>query len=88
MLPPNPAWTLNQISLIWESRFHQNAACSCDRRFPVEALAADVEIRFVDLPTIEGATGRFLLQQMASVAELDAGMRRAWSGSARASANQ
>ena len=30
--------------------------------------------RFVDMPTIEGATGRFLLQQMASVAELEAGM--------------
>jgi Resolvase, N terminal domain len=26
------------------------------------------------MPTIEGATGRFLLQQMASVAELEAGM--------------
>jgi DNA invertase Pin-like site-specific DNA recombinase len=37
-------------------------------------LEADVEIRFVDLPSIEGATGRFILQQMASVAELGAGM--------------
>ena len=36
--------------------------------------AANVEIRFVDLPSIEGATGRFLLQQMVSVAELEAGM--------------
>jgi DNA invertase Pin-like site-specific DNA recombinase len=42
--------------------------------FLSKLLAADVEIRFVDLPTIEGATGRFLLQQMASVAELEAGM--------------
>jgi hypothetical protein len=31
-------------------------------------------MRFADLPQIEGATGRFLLQQMASVAELEAGM--------------
>jgi DNA invertase Pin-like site-specific DNA recombinase len=36
--------------------------------------AANVEIRFVDLPQVEGATGKFLLQQMVSVAELEAGM--------------
>ena len=42
--------------------------------FLSKLLAADVEIRFVDLPTIEGATGRFMLHQMASVAELEAGM--------------
>jgi hypothetical protein len=38
--------------------------------FLSKLLAADVEIRFVDMPTIEGATGRFLLHQMASVASL------------------
>jgi DNA invertase Pin-like site-specific DNA recombinase len=42
--------------------------------FLSKLLAADVEIRFVDLPAIEGATGKFLLHQMASVAELEAGM--------------
>jgi DNA invertase Pin-like site-specific DNA recombinase len=42
--------------------------------FLSKLLEAGVEIRFVDLPTIEGATGRFMLQQMASVAELEAGM--------------
>jgi DNA invertase Pin-like site-specific DNA recombinase len=42
--------------------------------FLSKLVAADVEIRFVDLPAIEGATGRFLLHQMASVAELEAGM--------------
>jgi DNA invertase Pin-like site-specific DNA recombinase len=42
--------------------------------FLSKLLAADVEIRFADLPAIEGATGRFLLHQMASVAELEAGM--------------
>jgi DNA invertase Pin-like site-specific DNA recombinase len=42
--------------------------------FLSKLLAADVEIRFIDLPIIEGATGRFLLQQMASVAALEAGM--------------
>jgi DNA invertase Pin-like site-specific DNA recombinase len=42
--------------------------------FLSKLLAADVEIRFVDLPTIEGTTARFLLQQMASVADLEAGM--------------
>jgi DNA invertase Pin-like site-specific DNA recombinase len=37
-------------------------------------LEAGVEVRFADLPEIEGATGRFLLQQMVAVAELEAGM--------------
>ncbi len=37
-------------------------------------LEAGVDIRFADLPAIEGATGRFILQQMAAVAELEAGM--------------
>ena len=36
-------------------------------------LEAGVDVRFADLPSIEGATGRFMLQQMASVAELEAG---------------
>jgi DNA invertase Pin-like site-specific DNA recombinase len=37
-------------------------------------LQANVDVRFADLPQIEGATGRFLLQQMVAVAELEAGM--------------
>ncbi|XIA67888.1 recombinase family protein [Bradyrhizobium sp. TZ2] len=37
-------------------------------------LEAGVDIRFADLPTIEGPTGRFMLQQMAAVAELEAGL--------------
>ena len=37
-------------------------------------LDAGVDVRFADLPRVEGATGRFLLQQMAAVAELEAGM--------------
>src|ERR1700722_1159326 len=37
-------------------------------------LEAGVDVRFADLPQIEGATGRFLLQQMVAVAELGAGM--------------
>ncbi len=37
-------------------------------------LEAGVDVRFADLPQIEGATGRFMLQQMVSVAELEAGM--------------
>jgi len=37
-------------------------------------LESGVDVRFCDLPKIEGAVGRFLLQQMASVAELEAGM--------------
>lgn len=37
-------------------------------------LESGVEVRFCDLPQIEGPTGRFMLQQMASVAELEAGL--------------
>lgn len=37
-------------------------------------LVAGVDVRFCDLPQIEGPTGRFLLQQMMSVAELEAGL--------------
>src|SRR5260221_5193635 len=36
-------------------------------------LEAGVDVRFADLPLIEGATGKFLLQQMAAVAEPVAG---------------
>lgn len=37
-------------------------------------LESGVEVRFCDLPHLEGATGRFMLTQMAAVAELEAGM--------------
>lgn len=37
-------------------------------------LDAGVEVRFCDLPQIEGPTGRFMLQQLAAVAELEAGL--------------
>src|ERR1700745_3699429 len=37
-------------------------------------LEAGVDVRFADLPQIEGATGRVLLQQLVAVAELEAGM--------------
>ncbi len=42
--------------------------------FLSKLLAANVEIRFVDLPQIEGPAGKFMLHQMAAVAELEAGM--------------
>jgi DNA invertase Pin-like site-specific DNA recombinase len=42
--------------------------------FLARLLDAGVEVRFADLPQIEGATGRFMLQQMVAVAELEAGM--------------
>ena len=37
-------------------------------------LASGVDVRFCDLPEASGATGRFKLQQMAAVAELEAGL--------------
>jgi DNA invertase Pin-like site-specific DNA recombinase len=47
-------------------------------------LDSEVEILFCDLPKIEGPTGRFLLRQMASVAELEADLISARTKSALA----
>lgn len=51
-------------------------------------LDANVDVRFADLPQIEGATGRFLLQQMVAVAELEAGMISARTKAALAAAKR
>lgn len=51
-------------------------------------LEAGVDVRFADLPQIEGATGRFLLQQMVAVAELEAGMISARTQAALAAAKE
>ncbi len=42
--------------------------------FLTRLIEAGVDVRFCDMPKIEGPAGRFMLQQMASVAELEAGM--------------
>jgi DNA invertase Pin-like site-specific DNA recombinase len=42
--------------------------------FLTRLIEAGVDVRFCDLPKIEGPAGRFMLQQMAAVAELEAGM--------------
>ncbi len=56
------------------------AAQEKDRDYPARSVAflsrlleAGVDVRFADLPMIEGATGKFLLQKMAAVAEVEAG---------------
>lgn len=49
-------------------------------------LDAGVDVRFADLPAIEGPTGRFMLQQMAAVAELEAGLISARTKAALAAA--
>ena len=51
-------------------------------------LEAGVDVRFTDLPAIEGATGKFLLQQMAAVAEIVAGMISARTKAALAAAKR
>jgi DNA invertase Pin-like site-specific DNA recombinase len=51
-------------------------------------LDAGVDVRFADLPAIEGATGRFMLQQMVAVAELEAGMISARTKAALAAAKR
>ncbi len=49
-------------------------------------LESGVEVLFCDLPQMEGPTGRFMLQQMAAVAELEAGMISARTKAALAAA--
>ncbi|HWM46183.1 MAG TPA: recombinase family protein [Xanthobacteraceae bacterium] len=51
-------------------------------------LEAGVDVRFADLPAIEGPTGRFMLQQMAAVAELEAGLISARTKAALAAAKR
>jgi DNA invertase Pin-like site-specific DNA recombinase len=51
-------------------------------------LEAEVDVRFADLPQIEGPTGRFLLQQMVAVAEMEAGMISARTKAALAAAKR
>lgn len=42
--------------------------------FMTKLIAADVEVRFCDLPQIEGPAGKFMIRQMLAVAELEAGL--------------
>src|SRR6266851_1937280 len=51
-------------------------------------LEAGVDAQFADLPQIDGATGRSLLQQMVAVAELEAGMISARTKAALAAAKK
>src|SRR6516164_5502163 len=51
-------------------------------------LDAGVDVRFADLPALEGATGKFMLQQMAAIAELEAGMISARTKAALAAAKK
>ena len=51
-------------------------------------LEAGVDVRFADLPQIDGATGRFMLQQMVAVAELEAGLISARTKAALAAAKK
>jgi len=45
-----------------------------DPDFMGTLVTADVEVVFCDLPNVDGPVGRFMLRQMLSVAELEAGM--------------
>jgi DNA invertase Pin-like site-specific DNA recombinase len=54
--------------------------------FLSQLLEAGVDVRFADLPSLEGPTGRFMLQQMAAVAELEAGLISSRTKSALAAA--
>lgn len=54
--------------------------------FLTQLVEAGVDVRFADLPQVEGPTGRFMVQQMASVAELEAGLISARTKAALAAA--
>lgn len=54
--------------------------------FLSQLLESGVDVRFADLPSLEGPTGRFMLQQMAAVAELEAGLISSRTKSALAAA--
>ena len=56
--------------------------------FLSQLLDAGVDVRFADLPALEGATGKFMLQQMAAIAELEAGMISARTKAALAAAKK
>jgi DNA invertase Pin-like site-specific DNA recombinase len=47
---------------------------SRDTRFLLALMDSGVDVAFGDLPHVEGAMGRFILTQMAAVAELEAGL--------------
>jgi DNA invertase Pin-like site-specific DNA recombinase len=51
-------------------------------------LEAGVDVRFCDLPAIEGPTSRFMLQQLVAVAELEAGLISARTKAALAQAKR
>jgi DNA invertase Pin-like site-specific DNA recombinase len=51
-------------------------------------LDAGVDVRFADLPQIEGAMGKFMLQQLVAVAELEAGLISARTKAALAEAKK
>jgi DNA invertase Pin-like site-specific DNA recombinase len=56
--------------------------------FLSQLLDAGVDVRFADLPQIEGAMGKFMLQQMVSIAELEAGLISARTKAALAEAKK
>jgi DNA invertase Pin-like site-specific DNA recombinase len=47
---------------------------SRNTRFLLTPLESGVEVLFADLPDVSGAMGKFILTQMAAVAELEAGL--------------
>ena len=59
---------------------------SRNTRFLLALLDSGVDVAFGDLPHVEGAMGRFILTQMVSVAELEAGLTSQRTKAALASA--
>jgi DNA invertase Pin-like site-specific DNA recombinase len=61
---------------------------SRNTRFLLALIEAGVEVLFCDLPDVTGAMGKFILTQMAAVAELEAGLTSERTKAALAAAKQ
>jgi DNA invertase Pin-like site-specific DNA recombinase len=85
---PEPVWSTSLISININTTGLLSRVPSRSVAFLSRLLEAGVDVRFADLPLIEGATGKFLLQQMAAVAELEAGMISARTKAALAAAKR
>ncbi len=64
---------LRRVCIVVHWLFRKSIDLTRSVAFLSRLLEAGVDVRFADLPQIEGAAGRFMLTQMVAVAELEAG---------------
>jgi DNA invertase Pin-like site-specific DNA recombinase len=61
---------------------------SRNTRFLLTLIESSVDVLFADLPEVRGAMGKFILTQMAAIAELEAGLTSERTKAALAAAKQ